>query len=116
MFRGKKSYAEFLSSEEKMATNILSARLKKLVADGILKKSPNPNDARSDFYLLTEKGLDLVPLVFSMMQWSDKYDPKSETKRIKGFMKEIRKDTFEMTKVIKSRLRKGYPVFPDYLY
>src|SRR3546814_16674944 len=60
VFSGKKTYGEFLKSEEGIATNILASRLAFLEEQGILSKTPSPTDRRKDFYTLTEKGLDLI--------------------------------------------------------
>ncbi len=54
-----------------IARNILSARLVRLVEEGILEKRPT-EDGRHE-YVLTEKGLDLQPVLLSMTHWGDKY-------------------------------------------
>ena len=99
MFRGKESYGEFLESTEEIATNILADRLKRLESEGILTKSRDPNNGRRVIYHLTDKGLDLAPVLLSMIQWSAKHDPDTETpKEIlqqlennpEGFIAEIR--------------------------
>ncbi|MDF3818425.1 helix-turn-helix domain-containing protein [Leptospira sp. 96542] len=115
LFRGKKTYGEFLRSEEGFATNILASRLKSLDEDGILTKSKNPEDARKDIYSLSEKGIDLVPMLFEMMLWSSKYDPESEAKRIKKLIAMIEKDNRKISEKIKNKLRKGEAIFPEYL-
>lgn len=56
-----------------IATNILSDRLKILTENGILDKKTDPDDARRVQYRLTEKGLDLYPVILAMMQWGDKW-------------------------------------------
>ena len=60
VFAGKKTYGEFLKSEEGFATNVLASRLAFLEEQGILSKTPSSADRRKDFYALTEKGLDLI--------------------------------------------------------
>lgn len=115
IFRGKKTYGEFLRSEEGMATNILAARLEKLMEERILEKNTDPEDARKEHYSLTEKGIDLVPMLFEMMLWSSKYDPASETKRITKLMAKIRKDNRKISAEVMARLRKGLAMFPEYL-
>lgn len=115
IFRGKKTYGEFLKSEEGFATNILANRLERLEIDGILKKIADPGDARRSQFQLTEKGLDLVPMLFEMIAWSDKYDPKSAAKKAPRLLKLIRSDNKAISKTVKDRLRKGLPLFPEYL-
>ena len=44
---------------------------------GILARAPSPVDRRKDFYTLTEKGLDLIPIVLDIVLWSAKHDAKS---------------------------------------
>jgi len=70
----KTSYGEFLSSEEKIATNILASRLEKLLFNGIITKVSNASDKRKTVYALTQKGTDLYPIMKEMMLWSKKYD------------------------------------------
>src|SRR5947209_10805018 len=66
VYFGKKTYGEFLESEEGMATNILASRLTRLEQQGILVKKPSPLDKRKEEYALTERGLDLVPVLVEM--------------------------------------------------
>lgn len=115
LFRGKQTYGEFLKSEEGFSTNILATRLEHLEDEGILKRKNSPEDARKDIFILTEKGLDLVPIVFEMMLWSLKYDSKSEAQRIPRLMKLILDDNRKISETTKARLRKGQPLFPEYL-
>lgn len=115
IFRGKKSYGDFLKSEEGFATNILASRLLLLENEDILKKIPNPDDARKDFYVMTDKGLDLIPLLFEMILWSSKYDPKSEAKRIKKFVEMVRLDNRKISQKIILKIKKGEAMFPEYL-
>lgn len=115
VFRGKKSYGEFLKSEEGFATNILAARLEHLENEGILKKVADPEDARRSQFVLTEKGLDLVPVLFQMMVWSEKYDSKSEARQIPKLMGLIKSDIDKISEKTKDRLRRGQPLFPEYL-
>jgi DNA-binding HxlR family transcriptional regulator len=54
-----------------IARNILSDRLSKLVAGGILERSPDPSDKRKVIYSLTPKGEGLLPVVLSLRQWGE---------------------------------------------
>ena len=98
IFRGKRTYGEFLKSEEGFATNILASRLGHLTAVGILQLDEDENDARKGFYTLTEKGLDLIPLIFEMTLWSAKYDDDSEAKRISQLIELIQKDNRKISR------------------
>ena len=70
---GKNTFKEFLESDEKIATNILSDRLCNLEAQGIVSKSDHPQNKVVKVYRLTQKGLDLLPILFEVILWSDKY-------------------------------------------
>jgi DNA-binding HxlR family transcriptional regulator len=75
LFGGKRRYGEFLKSDEKIATNILADRLSRLEAAGILKKAPDPDAPAKSLYLLTPKGLDLIPVMLELAVWGAKHDP-----------------------------------------
>lgn len=115
IFRGKRTYNEFLSSEEGFATNILAARLVYLEKQGILIKKVDPEDKRKNVFHLTEKGLDLVPLIFEMMLWSAKYDTKSEARRISGLIEKIRSNNRKISGKIIEEIRQGHSLIPNYL-
>src|SRR5580700_11520319 len=67
MLSGARRFADFLNSHEAIATNILSARLRKLAADGIIAAKRDPADGRSRIYLLTEKGIALAPALTELV-------------------------------------------------
>jgi len=56
-----------------IARNILSDRLAKMVAGGILERSPDPDDRRRVIYSLTAKGEGLLPVVLAMRQWGEEW-------------------------------------------
>lgn len=68
----RKTFKDFLESKEAIASNILSARLKMMEEFNIITKKSLPNNKKSNFYLLTEKGLDLTPILVEMTLWSDR--------------------------------------------
>ena len=74
MFFGRKTFNEFLNAEEKIATNILAARLQRLEAHGIITKQRDPADARRHLYRLTEKGIALAPVLVEMIIWAAQYE------------------------------------------
>lgn len=81
MFQSKDTYGNFLESSEDISTNILADRLKRLETEGVILKSSDPNHGRRIIYSLTGKGLDLAPVLMSMVQWSGKYDPDTAAPR-----------------------------------
>lgn len=70
MFKGLRTFNEFLNAGEGIASNILSERLARLEAGGILTKRRDPGDARRHIYRLTEKGIDLAPALLEIVLWS----------------------------------------------
>lgn len=76
MFKGKRTYAEFAQSEERISTNILADRLRSLVEAGLVRKQGRGRGTR---YSLTEKGIDLLPVLVDMILWSARHDPATAT-------------------------------------
>lgn len=56
-----------------VARNILSARLERLVGESILAKIPYSERPTRYEYRLTEKGLDLWPIVVELLRWGDRH-------------------------------------------
>jgi DNA-binding HxlR family transcriptional regulator len=115
VFRGKRTYGEFLKSEEGFATNILASRLDHLIEVGILQRERDEADRRKDIYSLTEKGLDLIPLLFEMVLWSAKYDSRSEAKRIMRLVELIRKDNRKISQKVMEQVKRGEAILAEYL-
>ncbi|MGE0008293.1 MAG: winged helix-turn-helix transcriptional regulator [Parvibaculaceae bacterium] len=79
VFGNRRHFRELLTrSMEGIASNILADRLKKLVEEGILSKAGDPTHKQKALYSLTEKGIDLVPVLAQMAVWGRKYLPVSE--------------------------------------
>lgn len=70
IFWGKKTYGEFLKSDEKIATNILAGRLEYLEKEGLITKARDQRDKRKDIYSPTEQAIALVPMFLEMIAWS----------------------------------------------
>lgn len=70
LFTGATRFNDFLGAEEKIATNILSDRLERLECAGIINKLRDPDDGRRHIYRLTEKGIDLAPVLVEMILWA----------------------------------------------
>ncbi|EJL88720.1 putative transcriptional regulator [Herbaspirillum sp. CF444] len=113
VFAGKKTYGAFLKSEEGIATNVLASRLAFLEEQGILSRAPNPDDGRKDFYTLTEKGLDLIPIMLNIVLWSAQHDAKSYVRSQKKFIARIRKHPLQVSEEVKALVRNGGCIFPD---
>lgn len=115
VFRGYRTYGEFLGSEEGFSTNILAARLDHLIAQDILQRQQDPADGRRAIYTLTEKGLDLIPVLFEIVLWSAKHDPKSEARRIPQLVELIRRENRKISDRTKKQVAEGRAIIRDYL-
>lgn len=73
MFSKQCTYGDFLKSDEKIATNILASRLQTLEENGIITKSDHPDSKAKVLYKLTQKGIDLLPLMIEINLWAEKY-------------------------------------------
>ncbi len=71
-FKGTQRFGEF-QRNLKLAKNILSSRLKKLVDDGIFVIQPDPNSALSHRYVLTPKGEQLHVVLIALWQWGAEF-------------------------------------------
>jgi DNA-binding HxlR family transcriptional regulator len=103
MFKGKHYYGEFLQSEERIATNILADRLALLEESGIVSKTTDVNHRSKQVYKLTQKGIDLLPVLVEMIIWSTKYD-KHTASDLK-FVSRAKKDREGLLKEIVVKLK-----------
>jgi DNA-binding HxlR family transcriptional regulator len=74
MLRGYRAFNEFLHSDEKIATNILADRLRRLAFYGIIETERDPADGRKMIYTLTAKGIDLAPVLTEMVLWAARHE------------------------------------------
>ena len=74
MVRGYRTFKEFEQSGEGIATNILADRLKKLHAVGIVETETDGTDRRKLNYRLTEKGIDLAPVLLELLIWGARHE------------------------------------------
>ncbi|MDB5165533.1 MAG: transcriptional regulator [Candidatus Saccharibacteria bacterium] len=76
----KSHFREFLVSKEKIASNILSARLETLIDNGLLTKEADMNNKSAAIYKPTNKTLELLPMILEMMKWGVRYNPDTDRK------------------------------------
>lgn len=74
MVRGYRTFKEFQGAGEGIATNILSDRLRKLQAAGIVAAGGEKSDGRKVNYRLTEKGIDLAPVLLELLIWGARHE------------------------------------------
>jgi DNA-binding HxlR family transcriptional regulator len=91
MLHGFRSYTQFLDSYEGIATNILANRLKKLEGYGIIARQQDSLDRRKLIYTLTEKGMDLAPLLTEMVLWAAVHEKTQNPELIRQIKKDKQK-------------------------
>ncbi|MGC2526684.1 MAG: helix-turn-helix domain-containing protein [Candidatus Acidiferrum sp.] len=74
MLRGYRTFKEFLRSDEKIASNILADRLRRLESYGIIAAERDASDGRKVLYSLTPKGIDLAPVLTEMVLWAARHE------------------------------------------
>ena len=72
---GKDSFSEFLCSDEKIATNILTDRLNVLLQEGFVTKHIAPTNKSKFLYSPTKKAIELIPVLMEITLWAEKYSP-----------------------------------------
>ena len=77
LFVGKRHFKELMESPERIASNILTARLKKLEEQGLIVAVADPDNRRQVIYTLTDKGRDLTPVLVEMVRWGGRHDPNT---------------------------------------
>jgi DNA-binding HxlR family transcriptional regulator len=74
MVRGLRTFKEFQESGEGIASNILASRLRRLEHSGIITAEANQTDGRKVNYRLTEKGIDLAPVLLELLIWAARHE------------------------------------------
>jgi DNA-binding HxlR family transcriptional regulator len=74
LFKRKRYFREFLMSPEKIASNILADRLKKMEAVGMILRRYDPSNGCKIAYSVTEKGIDLIPAILELLRWGAKHE------------------------------------------
>jgi DNA-binding HxlR family transcriptional regulator len=100
MFKGLRTFSEFAGAGENIATNILSDRLARLEAAGILTRSADPADARRVHYRLTEKGMDLAPTLVELVLWSARHE---DTDAPPGILRAMRSNREQFLAEVRKR-------------
>ncbi len=99
MFTDRRTFGDFLAAEERIATNVLTDRLRQLRKKGLITR-------RGARYGLTGKGLDLLPAMLDLIAWSGKHDAR--TAAPKAFLARLAKDRDGLIEEIGASLRAEY--------
>jgi len=90
MLRGATTFKDFLEGFERIATNVLADRLKRLEEFGVIEKRMDARDGRKTNYKLTQKGIDLAPVLTEMVLWAAEHED-TENPELVAMMKKDRK-------------------------
>ncbi|MBS1854971.1 MAG: helix-turn-helix transcriptional regulator [Acidobacteria bacterium] len=74
MVRGYRTFKEFQQSGEGIASNVLAGRLRRLQAEGMITVEVEESDGRRLNYRLTEKGIDLAPVLLELYVWTARHE------------------------------------------
>jgi DNA-binding HxlR family transcriptional regulator len=92
MVRGYRTFKEFQESGEGIATNILADRLQRLKAKGIITAEVEGSDGRKVNYRLTEKGIDLAPVLLELLIWGARHEETAASCALVAKMAEKREE------------------------
>jgi len=107
MVRAFRTFKQFQESDEQIATNILADRLKKLAGAGIITAEPEKSDGRKVNYRLTEKGIDLAPVVLDLLIWGTRHE---ETGAPNAVVEKMAENREEVLAEVRRRWRERDPV------
>jgi DNA-binding HxlR family transcriptional regulator len=113
MVRGFRTFKEFQDSGEGIATNILADRLQKLEAAEIITAETEETDGRRINYRLTEKGIDLAPVLLELLVWGARHE---ETGMPCALISKMEKHREEFLAEVRRRWRDGdtTPLLPKF--
>ena len=106
IFLNRRHFRELLTkSLEGIASNILADRLQRLVEQGIIVKSDDPSHKQKAIYSLTEKGIELLPVLIEMHAWGHKHLPAS---KLRGLARVLEEGGPKLRAEFMSELRKTH--------
>ena len=92
IFLGKHTFKDLQSSAEKIPSNILTDRLKRLEQNKVVCRELYQEHPKRYRYYLTQKGRDLKPVMESLIVWSNKYIPETyKLEDIRKMLPDVRK-------------------------
>jgi DNA-binding HxlR family transcriptional regulator len=110
VFAGKRHFREFIASPEGIASNVLASRLKKLEQRGLISRQPDPDNRKQVVYQLTEKGLDLIPVLLEIIRWGGRHD--ADTAAPKAFLDRVENDRAAVIREMIEALKQGRKMIP----
>lgn len=113
MVRGHRKFKQFQQSGEGIATNILADRLRRLKAAGIITAELDQADGRTVNYRLTEKGIDLAPVLLELLIWGAKHEKTDASCSLLLKMEQNREEILSETRR-RWRERDSSPLIPSF--
>ena len=104
MFCNKHEFKDFLDVAEKISTNILTDRLKKLTSLEILGCIGHPEIKTRKIYYLTESGIDMLPTIIEMTLWASR-NMGEMTDECKELMQPLLDDKYKTMENIRTEIR-----------
>jgi DNA-binding HxlR family transcriptional regulator len=74
MVRGYRTFKDFQQAGEGIASNVLADRLRRLASAEIIQAEPAETDRRRLNYRLTERGIDLAPVLLELLIWGARHE------------------------------------------
>lgn len=105
LLQGKKTFKDFSTSPEGIAPGILSARLKWLEENALVTKQKLPDNQKENIYLLTEKAIELAPIITEIILWSDKHLREHNSEMYSIAEIGMKQDKLNVTKSIQKNYR-----------
>lgn len=104
---GKRYFGEFLESRERIASNILTDRLKRLETTGVITKRVDPRNHKKFVYGLTSRGMDLIPLILDAFVWGTSHSPSPA--RARAIARRIKKERDVVISEITASIKENRP-------
>ncbi|MGH9564512.1 MAG: winged helix-turn-helix transcriptional regulator [Candidatus Angelobacter sp.] len=113
MVRGFKTFREFEESGERIATNILADRLQKLTVAGVIVSEIEESDGRRLNYRLTQKGIDLAPVLLELLIWGARHE---QTGAPPALIANLEKNRAQFLAEVRRRwrVRDSTPLMPNF--
>ena len=106
---GKKTFGDFLASDERIGPSVLTERLVHLEQAGIIKKTRDQADKRKTNYSLTEKGIDAIPILYEIAIWGSDVSPNPVSAR--AWFESMRSDRRHVVDAWRAALKNGDSFF-----
>lgn len=106
---GKRTFGEFLDSKERIGPSVLTERLVHLEKNGIISKEPSLTDKRKFIYTITEKGTELIPIVYEVAVWGSKFNPEPDAPE--AWFQSLKHDQEEVIRLWTAAVKSGSSFF-----